>query len=651
MSSMSNVAGLSKYIRTFPSTKISIFSMIFMSFIAGALIFFINPTQNLTILEKISYGGAFGFESFGISSIVGGALCQQLIHSMKGINLKTKHSMILALISMIIVVIIAIIGSIISAIFGFDLLTNSVVFGCVLAFAFLIFVLWSTSSIGLFKSAIVACLQPLLILVMLVVVFFIGSAGEVFEFGILSLFIKVIVANIIFLLAIYSFIAVIESPLRKNLGVGLLDLVSLFISHVGEENSSLEKIFEDIGEPIDTLVGIVSFRRKTVNNESINYVDNELNSNESLDVDNKNNKNYNNDNSKDDNKNSDNNIKSLFISPCVHPGPIGSIGGSNMPTILANKFENFTMVAHGPSTHDFNPVSQKEIVKIEDVVKNSLKNMDYNDKASKFVRYCEGKAKIGVQFFNDSMVMLSTFAPSGSDDIEFGVGLSMMGQSQKQCNVKSSIIVDCHNSFNEEKGRVLPGNPEVFELLDTIDKIQCENTKDGIKVGCAKNLMEDLDKNNGVGESGLKTMVIEVQNQKTAYFLLDSNNMELGFREEIISAIKSDKNIDIDDIEVMTTDTHCVNTLSNGYNPVGITKRKEIIGYIKSTITNAIDDMEPVEVGCSVEKIKELNTFGPNNSIELVSTISSIVAVSKIMAPIIFILAILFVFVWIFYLP
>ncbi len=133
-----------------------------------------------------------------------------------------------------------------------------------------------------------------------------------------------------------------------------------------------------------------------------------------------------------------------------------------------------------------------------------------------------------------------------------------------------------------------------------------------------------------------------------AYILLDSNNMEIGFREEIIKAIKSDDELPIDEVEVMTTDTHFVNTLSNGYNPVGLTKREEIINYIKISIKDAINDLEPVEVGCSVERIVGLNTFGPNNSIELVSTISSIVAVSKIMAPIIFILAILFVFVWIF---
>lgn len=605
MSSMSNVAGLSKYIRTFPNTTISVFSMIFISFIAGSMIFLINSVESLTILEKILYGGAFGFGAFGISSIFAGALIQQFLNTMKGINLKTKHSMLLSLISMTILVIVTISGALISTMFNLDLFVNSIVFGCVLIFAFLIFVLWSTSSIGLIKSAITSLIQPLLVLAMLIVVTFLGNAENIIQIGIASVFIKLIIANIIFLLAIYSFIKVIESPLKKNLGVGLLELISLLIAHIDEGSRSLEKVFEDMGEPIDTLVGTISFKGK-------------------------------------------NGIKSLFISPCVHPGPLGGIGGSNMPTILAERFDNFTMVAHGPSTHDFNPVSIKEIDKIEFAIKKGLNEMNYSPSASKFVRYSEENAKVGVQFFNDGIVLLNTFAPNGSDDIEFGVGLSIMTQSRKHCNVKNSIIVDCHNSFNEEKGRVLPGNPEVFQLLDTIDKIECNTNSSDIKVGCSQDLMEDLDKSNGIGESGLKVMVIEVQNQKTAYVLLDSNNMEIGFREEIVENVSD---LDIDEIEVMTTDTHSVNTLSNGYNPVGLSKRKEIIEYIKNTINKAIEDLEPVEVGTSTNRIKGLNTFGPNNSVELVSTISSIVAVSKIVAPIIFILAILFVVIWIFYLP
>ena len=98
----------------------------------------------------------------------------------------------------------------------------------------------------------------------------------------------------------------------------------------------------------------------------------------------------------------------------------------------------------------------------------------------------------------------------------------------------------------------------------------------------------------------------------------------------------------------MTTDTHTVNTLSAGYNPVGTVEKEQIIDYIKLSIIESINDLEPVEVGTNTERILNLKTFGPNNSTELISTISSIVAVSKIIAPLTFIVAILFVFIWIF---
>lgn len=316
-----------------------------------------------------------------------------------------------------------------------------------------------------------------------------------------------------------------------------------------------------------------------------------------------------------------------------------------MPTILANSFDAFTMVAHGPSTHDFNPVSSDEIVKIEDAVRKALDDMEYSPKASEFIRYSYKKANVGVQFFKNGTIMLSTFAPSGSDDIEYAVGLAAMIESQKELGTENNILVDCHNSFNEEKGGVLPGNPELFQLIDTIKLIEPLDLEHDIKVGCYYTDLGGFDKHQGIGESGLKTMVIEVNGQRTAYVLFDSNNMELGYRETIFNAVED---LDIDEIEVMTTDTHTVNTLSAGYNPVGTVEKEKIIEFVKISINEAIKDLEPVEAGTNTERILNLKTFGPNNSTELISTISSIVAVSKIIAPLTFIVAIIFVIIWIF---
>lgn len=602
MSSMSSVAGLSKYITTLPKTQYSIIGIIIISFLIGGVCFVIDYFPSVGILEFLA-GGFFGVFVFGLSSIMSGALNPQAIHALHGINVKIKHSMFICASTMTFLGLILVVGSIIGKIFHVDLFFNSLLFGCVLIFGFNTLVFWATAKVGFSKAFVTALIQPLLILAMYILITFFGSDISFIGPVIDQIIIKAVVAGIIFVLAIYAFIKIIASPFKKNLGIGVLDLLSLFIAHMNEGSNSLEGLFENMSEAIDTVVTFISFK-------------------------------------------TENGIKALFISPSVHPGPLGDLGGSNMPTILSNKFDYFTMVAHGPSTHDFNPIAVSEIDKIEASVKKGLENIEYSPDASRFIRYNSQKAHIGVQFFNEGMVILSTFAPEAVDDIEFGVGLTMMAQSRNRCHVKDSVIVDCHNSFTAESGEVLPGNAEVFHLIDVIDKIEPDQNKSDIKIGCYENNMDEFDKQEGIGESGIKTMIIEVDGQRTAYVLFDSNNMEKGFRQEIIDAVID---MDIDEIEVMTTDTHTVNTISRGYNPIGITKRAEIIEYVKISIKEAIDDLEKVEVGTGTEKIENLNTFGPNNSTELISTISSVVAVSKIIAPVLLITALAIAFIWIFF--
>ena len=603
MSSMSSVAGLSKYIKTLPKTEYTIIGMIIISFLIGSTFYIIDLSPGQGIIQDFIYGGLFGFIVLGISSIMSGALNQQVISSFHGINLKIKHSMFLSGLSMTILGIIVLLGCIISRLINVDIFVNSMIFACVLIYGFNTLVFWATSKVRFSVAALTGFIQPVLIIAMYISISFLFIDTSFMGPAIFQIILKAFVASIIFVIAIYAFITVIASPFKKNLGIGVLDLLSLFIAHMNEGSNSLEGLFENMSEAIDTIVTFVSFK-------------------------------------------TENGIKALFISPSVHPGPLGDLGGSNMPTILANKFDFFTMVAHGPSTHDFNPIAVNEINKIENSIKKGLERIEYSDKASKFVRYNSQKANIGVQFFNEGMVILSTFAPEAVDDIEFGVGLTMMAQSRNHCDVQDSIIVDCHNSFTPESGEVLPGNAEVFQLIDVIDSIDPKEEKYGIKIGCHADNMDDLYKNDGVGESGIKTMIVEVGGQRTVYMLFDANNMEKGFRQEIIDAVSD---LEIDEIEVMTTDTHTVNTISRGYNPIGIVKRNEIIEYARTSIIEAIKDLEKVEVGTGTNKIKNLNTFGPKNSTELISTISSVVAVSKIIAPVLLITSLFISFLWIFF--
>ncbi|HOQ19188.1 MAG TPA: DUF2070 family protein [Methanothermobacter thermautotrophicus] len=600
MSSTKNVTDLSKYIMTLPETEISLLSMVFISFIAGALGFLIDLVPGQSPLHDILYGGTNGVLVLGFASIMAGAITQPWVNSLGGRKMKMKQSMFLAFFSMMIFSVIYLGGCLASSILNTDLILDSIIIASAVIFAFRLLVIWGTSNISFTNSVLISSVQPLLIVSMNVVVAVLSLTSNVGYFSVIGFFLKMLVASVILILAIYSFVMVVESPMRKNLGVGSLEFLSLFLSHITEDSPELENIFSEIGEPVDTLVGVVAFRRGS-------------------------------------------DVKAILISPSVHPGPIGTIGGGNMPTLLSRRFSEFTMVAHGPSTHDFNPVSVKELEKVEAAVREALDDMEYHDTASEFRRYTRKNATIGVQFFGEDMLMLATLAPEGFDDIEFGVGLSMMNLARSKCGSENVVVVDCHNSFKGETGRILAGNPEMFDLLDAVESVECPSSYHRIRVGCARKKGK-FSKEDGVGESGVMAMVVEAGDQKTAYVLLDSNNMVMGFRDEIMEELMK---LDLDDAEVMTTDTHFVNTLSGGHNPVGKQKRDEIKNEIIMTVSDALDDLEEVSAGCRVVRIRGLHTLGPTNSTELVSTISSIVAVSRLIAPLIFVLAIIFVFAWV----
>lgn len=607
--SSDNLVGLTKYIMTLPSTRVSLFSIIFISFIIGCIASLMEPSAKGSILYSIIYGGSAGFLIFGLTSIMSGGMTQPIINSFKGRHMKMKQSMFLSFVSMMIVGLIYIIGSLVSAFTVYSYIFDALIYGCALMFAFRIIALWGTSNIGLIKSIMVSAIQPTLIISMVIVIVFLTSiTTNIGDFSIVALTIKIVIASLILMIAIYSLVVIMESPMRRNLGVGGLELLSLTLAHVTEGSSAMENIFEDMGESIDTLIGIISFKGEK-------------------------------------------GVKSIFLAPCVHPGPIGNIGGGNMPTILAGKFDVFTMVSHGPSTHDFNPVASKEINKIEKVVRDALNDMEYFSGVSEFFQVENEEAKIGAQYFNNNLLMLATFSPKGFDDIDFGVGLALTNLAKSNCEVENVMLVDCHNCFKGEGGRILPGNKEVFHLMGAVEKIEPEKRDYELKVGCASNPMDEISKEEGVGESGVKVMVLETfsstkSTQKTAYVLLDSNNMIKGFREKIIEEVKA---LGLDQVEVMTTDTHYVNALSGGHNPVGRKKQEEIIKIILKSVKGALNDLEEVSIGFKVSHIKDIKTLGPTHATELVTTISSIIAVSRIFAPLIFILALLFVFIWLFY--
>lgn len=573
--------GLTKNLQL-PSTKISILGMAFISLLLGFGIdnFSLALEEGLSPIYRI---GAY-FIVFGVMSIISGFLTTILINSSHGNPIKMKHSMLLALFSMIIVSgLYFLTGSLYSPFSEYFM--NYLLLGCSVIFALRIMFIWSMSNINFLKSCIISAIQPIFIIGAFLILVK-SNISLPYDFTTIVI-IKILLSFFILMVAIYLFIRVIESPIKRNYGVKGLELFSLFLSHFTYNSQEIEKVFEDFGQNITAPIGIFSFKGK-------------------------------------------NGLKALFLAPCIHPGPAGNLGGANMPTILANKFDVFTMVSHGPCTHDFNPVSTKEIDKIEKVVKNALKDMDYYENASEFIRLQHNNAILGIQYFNQNLLILLTFAPSGADDIDFGIGFGLMNLAKASCDADNVIMVDCHNCFKEGAVEILPGNIEVQDIIKAIESIETPEQQEVIKIGCAQNPLPKISKKEGIGDSGVKVMVIETGGvkkvQRVAYVLLDANNMISGFREEIIENIQEPS---ISYVEVMTSDTHSVNTLSKVHNPAGHAKKAEIIDSIQFCINKALNDLEEVSVACKICEIENIRTFGPTFTPGFVTTISSVIAVAR----------------------
>ncbi|MBQ2353647.1 MAG: DUF2070 family protein, partial [Methanobrevibacter sp.] len=164
MSSMSSVAGLSKYIKTLPKTKYNILGILILSFLIGSAYFLIDLTPSSSVLEDIILGGLFGLMVLGTATIMSGALNQQVISSLHGINLKIKHSMFLSGLSMPMLGIMVLIGCVISRIINIDIFINSALFALVLIYGFNTLVFWATSKVRFAVAAITGLIQPVLIM-------------------------------------------------------------------------------------------------------------------------------------------------------------------------------------------------------------------------------------------------------------------------------------------------------------------------------------------------------------------------------------------------------------------------------------------------------------------------------------------------------
>ena len=394
---------------------------------------------------------------------------------------------------------------------------------------------------------------------------------------------------VIYGFAVWLFLVVIDRPWRRSLGVSALDFLQGFIGHIAEGTRELEDFFEKIGEESLVPVTVLAFRRP------------------------------------------DGTEKARFVLPMIHPGPMGEIGGGNLPKRVAQEADGLGFPPHATAGHDFNLVTEREVDTLLETAETAYENIEYGETATQSHRIEEGEATLTGQAFGDDVISAVTFSPGFADDIEYAVGLSARAEAAVD-NIEDVLLIDAHNCNNglegPNLGHVVPGGERSFDMLHGAGRLGerlAEAEQKPIQLGTAWD-ETPWEPQEGIGPLGIRVAVVAVDGQTTAYVLIDGNNMEPGLRERIITAVE-----DVDVLEVMTSDTHIVNTVE-AENQVGdAIPEDELLTLIEELVSDALSDLEPVEAGMASERA-EVTVFGNDRTETLASTANAVVSMGGALA-------------------
>ncbi len=572
------------YLKELPSMRTSFAGIILLSIASGIIA---GMLSDKGILSGLLLGTWIIF----IPSIITIPLSCRLSQVLSK-KLTCKRSAYLAMFSSIILAVFLILGTLFTRINPI-MSINLILYGFVFVLALRAFVLRATHPYTNIGIMTLASVHFVIGLIALYYAPYLGILPG--QIALASLIIKSILPLSIIFGGMIFFFALLNAPMKRNFNVDAISLISSFIEHWFDKTDLLEKRLKAFSEKTDTIVGVIAFRTKK-------------------------------------------GLKALYLVPVVHPGPFGFIGGGKLTKHIVEHIEPKTgatvLIGHGTATHDLNPVDTESLNKINKAVLENIKNIKYSDKGTSPVRVKEESYQVlGIKLDN-TILAVSTFSPNPTEDIDASIGLAL---SSEMGGGKNKVVyADAHNCYWSGKYAIFSGNSKVFMMLGAAKKLKTALSRKkpkNIKVGVYVDPLKEYSLKEGVGPTGLRALVIGTGDTKTALVIFDANNMKKGLREKILEQIKR---MGFDEAEVMTTDSHCVNNVRGGENPLG--KRipeKEIIKRSVTAVKRALEDMEPAEVGGEIIKVKGLNVFGPQKAAELTATINSVIAMIKIAGPVI----------------
>ena len=387
----------------------------------------------------------------------------------------------------------------------------------------------------------------------------------------------VLALHLLFGCGVLLFIWLVERPLKKNFHVSALHFINAFIAHNTDGDKALDDFFMEVGEDVYVHQASIFFSRAGRGDIT-------------------------------------------FTVPNLHPGPMGEIGGANLPKVLHDLVGADTFVAHGCATHDFNLISESEVTLMADAVKTSRRDAVFSEGATASRRYTYGTVDICAQGFGDSLLLVATRSPEMTEDLEYAIGLAVMAECQG--HYRHVAFVDAHNCMVDIAEPVVAGSLTAYEYWNAAQEASVGRAAapvSAFEVGSARQTVP-FSREEGFGDLGIMALVVRVENQVTAYVLFDGNNVEHGVRE----VLRNHKLTMVDECEIMTTDSHVVNTLS-GRNPVGYRIAVEdIIICVEDVVWAAMADFAPAEAAGGTGWVEGVTVFGSNIISRLASTVNAV---------------------------
>ncbi len=613
----SDLAGLSRFVFRAPRWYASLGFALALAAVTGVAAF--EAGQNASGWSRILVLGQDAWEGvffIGVPTVVA-AFATTGVDRFLGGRLTYSRSSLLALASELILVVIVMTAGVV------DVLTplaqrfvyDALVVALASVFAFRLLVVLAVSRSSILVAAVPASIQTLAAAVLL---FVYSGTLRFLEFGgpVLSAYLPQLFPYLsrteeappaltaigpnhfvllgvtcgIYAVAVYGFLRVVDRPWRRSLGVSMLDFLRGFVGYVAEDSHELETFFEDLGEEAVVPVSLLAFRRP------------------------------------------DGTEKARFVLPMVHPGPMGEIGGGNLPERVARSTEGLAFAPHATAGHDFNLVTEREVDSVLDAVARAESRLRFDGGATQSVQVERGEASMLGQRFGDSALLVSTFAPGAADDVQFGAGMPARLAAQST-GLEEVLLVDAHNCNVgldvDEIPHVAPGSERAFDLHDGAEETGArlvERSPAPLRLGVAWD-ETDWDPVEGIGPLGVRVAVVDVAGQTTAYVLVDGNNMIPGLRRRILDRIASR----VDAAEVMTTDTHIVTTVEAD-NQVGEKVDNDaLVALVDDLTAAALADREPVESATATERAR-VTVFGNDRTETLASHANAVVSIGGALA-------------------